>query len=96
MICTYKETASGVKLDLAERKRVMALAQRREIAAVLVTELSRWSRSTIDLLATLRELETRRVSLVALNGVTSILRHRTGAATPEQKYSIRDCETQCA
>jgi putative DNA-invertase from lambdoid prophage Rac len=66
----YKETGSGVKLDRAERKRVMALAQRREINAVLVTELSRWGRSTIDLLATLRELEARRVSLVALNGMT--------------------------
>jgi DNA invertase Pin-like site-specific DNA recombinase len=47
----------------------MALAQRREIDAVLVTELSRWGRSTTDLLATLRELEARRVSLVALNGM---------------------------
>ncbi len=47
----------------------MALAQRREIDAVLVTELSRWGRSTIDLLATLRELEARRVSVIALNGM---------------------------
>ena len=47
----------------------MALAQRREIDAVLVTELSRWGRSTTDLLATLRELEARRVSLVTLNGM---------------------------
>ena len=35
-----------------------------------MTELSRWGRSTTDLLATLRELEARRVSLVALNGMT--------------------------
>jgi DNA invertase Pin-like site-specific DNA recombinase len=46
------------------------LAQRREIDVVLVTELSRWGRSTTDLLATLKELETRRVSLIALNGMT--------------------------
>jgi putative DNA-invertase from lambdoid prophage Rac len=65
----YKETASGVKLDRAERKHVLALAQRHEIDVVLVTELSRWGRSTTDLLATLRELEARRVSLVALNGM---------------------------
>jgi DNA invertase Pin-like site-specific DNA recombinase len=58
-----------VKLDRAERKRVLALAQRHEIDAVLVTELSRWGRSTTDLLATLKELEARRVSLVALNGM---------------------------
>ena len=70
VVGTYKETASGVKLDRTERKRVMALAQRREIDVVLVTELSRWGRSTTDLLATLKELETRRVSLVALNGMT--------------------------
>jgi putative DNA-invertase from lambdoid prophage Rac len=65
----YKETASGVKLDQAERQKVMNRAQRREIEVVLVTELSRWGRSTTDLLATLRELEARRVSLVALNGM---------------------------
>jgi len=69
VVGTYKETASGVRLDRAERKRVLALAQRREIDVVLVTELSRWGRSTTDLLATLKELEARRVSLVALNGM---------------------------
>jgi putative DNA-invertase from lambdoid prophage Rac len=41
----FKETGSGAKLDRAERKKVMALAQRREIDAVLVTELSRWGRA---------------------------------------------------
>ncbi len=69
VVGTYKETASGVKLDRAERQKVMNRAQRREIDVVLVTELSRWGRSTTDLLATLRELEARRVSLVALNGM---------------------------
>ncbi len=70
VVGTFKETASGVRLDRAERKRVLALVQRREIDAVLVTELSRWGRSTTDLLATLKELEVRRVSLVAMNGMT--------------------------
>src|SRR3954452_3753166 len=69
VVGTYKETASGVRVDRTERKRVLALVQRREIDAVLVTELSRWGRSTTDLLATLREMEARRVSLVALNGM---------------------------
>ena len=69
VVGTYKEIASGVKLDRAERRKVMALAQARHIDAVLVTELSRWGRSTTDLLATLKELEARRVSLVALNGM---------------------------
>ena len=69
VVATYKETASGVRLDRAERRKVLVLAQRREIDAVLVTELSRWGRSTTDLLATLKELEAQRVSLVALNGM---------------------------
>jgi DNA invertase Pin-like site-specific DNA recombinase len=65
----FKETGSGAKLDRAERRKVMALAQRRELDAVLVTELSRWGRSTLDLLHTLKELETRRVSVIAMNGL---------------------------
>ena len=69
VVGTFKETGSGVKLDRAERRKVMALAQARHIDAVLVTELSRWGRSTTDLLATLKELEARRVSVIALNGM---------------------------
>jgi DNA invertase Pin-like site-specific DNA recombinase len=69
VVGVFKETGSGAKLDRAERKKVMALAQRREIDAVLVTELSRWGRSTLDLLHTLKELETWRVSVVAMNGL---------------------------
>jgi len=69
VIGIFKETASGVRLDRTERRKVLALVQRRDIDAVLVTELSRWGRSTVDLLATLRELEARRASLVALNGM---------------------------
>jgi DNA invertase Pin-like site-specific DNA recombinase len=69
VVGTFKETGSGVRLDRAERRKVMALAQARHIDAVLVTELSRWGRSTTDLLATLKELEARRVSVIALNGM---------------------------
>lgn len=47
----------------------MALAQARKIDAVLVTELSRWGRSTVDLLNTLRELEGWKVSVIAMNGM---------------------------
>ena len=65
----FRETASGAKADRAERRKVMALAQRREIDAVLVTELSRWGRSTLDLLHTLQELEARRVSMIAISGL---------------------------
>ena len=70
MVGIFKETGSGVKAERGERRKVIALAQRREIDAVLVTELSRWGRSTTDLLATLKELQARRVSVIALNGMT--------------------------
>ena len=70
VVKVFKETGSGTKLDRAERKKIMALAQAREIDSVLVTELSRWGRSTIDLLGTLRELESWKVSVIAMSGMT--------------------------
>ena len=69
VVGVFKETGSGAKLDRIERRNVMALAQRREIDTVLVTELSRWGRSTLDLLHTLKQLETWRVSVIAMNGL---------------------------
>jgi DNA invertase Pin-like site-specific DNA recombinase len=54
----FKETASGAKNDRVERKKVMALAQARDIDAILVTELSRWGRSTQDLVQTLDDLHS--------------------------------------
>lgn len=66
----FMETGSGVRVDRAERRKVMVLAQAREIDAILVTELSRWGRSTIDLISTLQELESYRVSLIAITGMT--------------------------
>ncbi|RCS21550.1 DNA resolvase [Phyllobacterium salinisoli] len=69
VVATFKETGSGAKLDRAERKKVTALAQARQIDTVLVTELSRWGRSTVDLLHTLRELESWKVSVMAMNGM---------------------------
>lgn len=69
VVGVFRETASGARADRAERRKVMALAQRREIDAVLVTELSRWGRSTLDLLHTLQELEARRVSVIAMSGL---------------------------
>ena len=56
----------------------MALARVRQIDAVLVTEFSRWGRSTLDLLHTLEELETKRISVIALNGMTFDLSTSSG------------------
>ncbi|MEM9576864.1 MAG: recombinase family protein [Pseudomonadota bacterium] len=66
----FKETASGSKSNRAQRLKVMELAQARKIDAVLVTELSRWGRSTQDLLDTLSKLSAWKVSVVAMSGMT--------------------------
>ncbi|MEG4225542.1 recombinase family protein [Microcoleus sp. N9_B2] len=69
VIEVLRETASGAKDNRPERKKVLAAAQSRKISAVLVTEASRWSRSTIDLLSTLRDLNDWGTSLVTLSGI---------------------------
>jgi DNA invertase Pin-like site-specific DNA recombinase len=45
VVGVWKETASSTKTERPQRKKVMALAQARQIDAVLVTELTRWGRS---------------------------------------------------
>ena len=65
----WKEVGSGVKTDRSERKNVMALAQDRRIEAIVVTELTRWGRSTIDLIQTLQQLQAWGVSLRAQTGL---------------------------
>ena len=67
---TFRDTAPGASANRAARKKVMALAQARQIKAVLVSELSRWGRSTQDLLATLHKLAGWKVSVVAMSGMT--------------------------
>jgi putative DNA-invertase from lambdoid prophage Rac len=69
VVGVFKETASGAKLDRAERRKVMALVQARQIDVVLVTELSRWGRSMLDLPHTLQDLEAHRVSVLAMSGL---------------------------
>ena len=66
----FRETASGMKANRAARNQVMKLAQARQVDAILVTELSRWGRSTQDLLDTLNRLSGWRVSVVAMSGMT--------------------------
>lgn len=68
VIAIFKETMSGVKI-LLERKKVMSLAQARKIDVILVTELTRWGRSTPDLLATMQSLQSWKVSLIAQSGL---------------------------
>jgi putative DNA-invertase from lambdoid prophage Rac len=78
IVGVFKETASGAKNDRPERKKVMALAQAREIDAILVTELSRWGRSTQDLVQTLDDLHGWKVSVLALTGLSFDLSTASG------------------
>src|SRR6476620_1757777 len=70
IVGVFKETASGARNDRAERSKVMALARAREIDAILVTELSRWGRSTQDLVQTLDDLHSWKVSVLAQTGLS--------------------------
>jgi putative DNA-invertase from lambdoid prophage Rac len=69
VVGVWLETASGSKNNRTQRKQVMNLAQARKIDGVLVTELTRWGRSTIDLITTLQDLAHWGVSLIATTGL---------------------------
>ena len=69
-MAVFKETASGASVNRVARNRVLDLAQVRQIDAILVSELSRWGRSTQDLLDTLNRLAGWKVSVVAMSGMT--------------------------
>ena len=78
VVCVFKETASGAEDDRLERSKIMALAKARQIDAILVTELSRWGRSTQDLVQTLDDLHSWKVSALALNGLSFDLHTSSG------------------
>lgn len=65
----WKEIMPGQRNHQTERKKVMDLAQARQIDVILVTELTRWGRSTIDLVHTLQDLQAYGVSLMAPSGM---------------------------
>lgn len=88
----YTETASGSKNDRQVRADVIKLAKARKIDAVLVTEMSRWGLSTIDLLNTLQELDAKGVSLVAMNGSDFDLSTPTGKMMSTVLAAIREFE----
>jgi putative DNA-invertase from lambdoid prophage Rac len=69
IVAVHKETGSGAMVDRVERRKIMALAQARKIDAIVVTELSRWGRSTIDLVETLQALQAWDVSVLAVSGL---------------------------
>ena len=78
VVGVWKETASGAKQERAERKKVLALAQARKVDVILVTELTRWGRSMLDLFHTMQDLQAWGVSLVAQTGLQFDLRSAQG------------------
>ena len=70
VVGVFEETASGAFGKRKVRQQVIDLAQARRTDAILVTELSRWGRSTPDLLETLERLAAWKVSVVAMQGMT--------------------------
>jgi putative DNA-invertase from lambdoid prophage Rac len=78
VVGVWKETASGAKQERAERKKVLALAQARKVDVILVTELTRWGRSMLDLFHTLQDPQAWGVSLVAQTGLQFDLHRAQG------------------
>ena len=92
----FKETLSGIRKSKGKqpeaRKRAMGLAQRREIDAVLVTEMTRWGRSTQDLMDTLGQLASWDVSLIAQTGLTFDLSTPQGKLVANLMASLAEFE----
>lgn len=92
----FKETLSGTRKTKGkqpvERKKVMDLAQARKIDAVLVTEMTRWGRSTQDLMDTLGELASWDASLVAQTGLTFDLSTPQGKLVAHLMASLAEFE----
>jgi putative DNA-invertase from lambdoid prophage Rac len=70
----------------------MALAQAREIDAILVTELSRWGRRTIDLVQTLQSLQAWDVSVLAILGLQFDLSTPHGKMIASVMAALAECE----
>jgi DNA invertase Pin-like site-specific DNA recombinase len=96
VVAVFRETLSGIRKakgkQPVERKRTMALAQARQIDAVLVTELTRWGRSTQDLMDTLGQLAGWDVSLIAQTGLTFDLSTPQGKLIANLMASLAEFE----
>lgn len=92
VVGVWKETVSGTKHDRTERSKVMALAQSHSIDAILVTEMTRWGRSTIDLIETLQSLHSWHVSLIAQTGLQFDLNTPQGRLIAHLMASLAEFE----
>jgi len=96
VVAVFKETLSGIRKAKGkqpiERAKVMELAQARKIDAVLVTEMTRWGRSTQDLMDTLGQLASWDVSLIAQTGLTFDLSTPQGKLVANLMASLAEFE----
>jgi putative DNA-invertase from lambdoid prophage Rac len=92
VVGVWKETASGSQNQRPERRKVMALAQARRIEVIAVTELTRWGRSTLDLVHTLQDLQAYGVSLVAQTGLQFDLASAQGKLITSVMASLAEFE----
>jgi DNA invertase Pin-like site-specific DNA recombinase len=92
VVGVWKETVSGTKHDRTERSKVMDLAQSHSIDAILVTEMTRWGRSTIDLIETLQSLHSWHVSLIAQTGLQFDLNTPQGRLIAHLMASLAEFE----
>jgi putative DNA-invertase from lambdoid prophage Rac len=92
VVGVWKETASGAKNDRAERNEILALAQTRKINVILVTELTRWGRSMLDLFHTLQDLQAWGVSVVAQTGLQFDLRSAQGKLMASMMAALAEFE----
>jgi DNA invertase Pin-like site-specific DNA recombinase len=96
IVGVFRETLSGIRKAKGkqpiERKKVMAVAQDRRMDAVLVTELTRWGRSTQDLMDTLGQLASWDVSLIAQTGLTFDLSTPQGKLIANLMASLAEFE----
>lgn len=88
----WKETASGAKDGRQQRKEILALAQARKLDIILVTELTRWGRSTMDLIHTLQQLQSWGVSLIAQSGLQFDLSTSQGKLIANMMASLAEFE----
>ena len=96
IVGVFRETLSGIRKAKGkqpiERRKVMTLAQDRRMDAVLVTELTRWGRSTQDLMDTLGQLASWDVSLIAQTGLTFDLSTPQGKLIANLMASLAEFE----
>jgi DNA invertase Pin-like site-specific DNA recombinase len=64
-----KRLLQVLKINALRLRRSWPRRENRQIDAILVTELTRWGRSNLDLVHTLHDLQSWNVSLIAQSGL---------------------------